>query len=113
MEMIPGDMLPVSLKIIKRNNMCLAVPGKVISIDDSNPDLRMARVDFSGIIREVCIQWLPETKTGDYILAHVGMALNILDEDEARETLDLLRELGEMEINQQSFINGEIDPDSV
>ena len=93
--------------------MCLAVPGKVISIDDSNPDLRMARVDFSGIIKEVCIQWLPETKTGDYILAHVGMALNILDEDEARETLDLLRELGEMEINHQTFINGEIDPQSV
>lgn len=81
--------------------MCLAVPGKVISIDESNPDLRMARVDFSGIIKEVCIQWLPEVRTGDYILAHVGMALNILDEEEARETLKLLQELGEMEINHE------------
>jgi hydrogenase expression/formation protein HypC len=81
--------------------MCLAVPGRVISIDESNPELRMARVDFSGITKEVCIQWLPETRIGDYILAHVGMALNILDEEEARETLDLLRELGEFEINQK------------
>jgi len=52
--------------------MCLAVPGRVISIDESNPELRMARVDFSGITKEVCIQWLPETRIGDYILAHVG-----------------------------------------
>jgi hydrogenase expression/formation protein HypC len=77
--------------------MCLAVPGKVLSIDDSNPELVMARVDFSGIIKEISIQWLPETRVGDYILAHVGMALNIIDEEEAQETLRLLRELGEMD----------------
>ena len=79
--------------------MCLAVPGKVLSIDESNPELRMARVDFSGVIKEVSVQWLPETRVGDYILAHVGMALNIIDEQEAQETLKLLRELGEMQIN--------------
>jgi hydrogenase expression/formation protein HypC len=79
--------------------MCLAVPGKVISIDRSNPDLNMAKVDFSGIIKEICVQWLPEVKAGDYILAHVGMALNILDEDEALETISLIRELGEFEEN--------------
>jgi hydrogenase expression/formation protein HypC len=77
--------------------MCLAVPGKVLSIDESDPELRMARVDFSGVIKEVSVQWLPETRVGDYILAHVGMALNIIDEDEAQETLRLLKELGEME----------------
>ena len=81
--------------------MCLAVPGKVVSIDDSNPDLRMAKVDFSGIMKEVSVQWLPEVKVGDYILAHVGMALNILDEKEAMETLSLLRELGEMDAENQ------------
>jgi hydrogenase expression/formation protein HypC len=82
--------------------MCLAVPGKVISIDKSNPDLNMAKVDFSGIVKEICVQWLPEVRKGDYILAHVGMALNILDEEEALETLSLLRELGEFQENQYS-----------
>ena len=77
--------------------MCLAVPGKVTSIDDSNPDLKMARVDFSGITKEVCIEWLPEVRVGDYILAHVGMALNVVDEKDALETLELLREMGELD----------------
>ncbi len=77
--------------------MCLAVPGKVISIDESNPDLRMAKVDFSGMIKEVCVQWLPEVKEGDFVLAHVGMALNIVDENDALETLELLREMGELD----------------
>jgi hydrogenase expression/formation protein HypC len=77
--------------------MCLAVPGKVVSIDESNPDLRMAKVDFSGIMKEVSVQWLPEVKVGDYVLAHVGMALNILNEEEAQETLKLLREMGELD----------------
>ena len=77
--------------------MCLAVPGKVISIDRSDPELNMAKVDFSGIVKEISVQWLPEVRVGDYILAHVGMALNILDEKEAVETLSLLRELGEMD----------------
>jgi len=77
--------------------MCLAVPGKVVSIDESNPELRMAKVDFSGIMKEVSVQWLPEVKVGDYVLSHVGMALNILNEEEAMETLQLLRELGEID----------------
>ncbi|MBL7112331.1 MAG: HypC/HybG/HupF family hydrogenase formation chaperone [Bacteroidales bacterium] len=81
--------------------MCLAVPGKVVSIDESNPELRMARVDFSGIMKEVSVQWLPEVKVGDYILSHVGMALNIIDEEDAMETLKLLRELGEMDTENQ------------
>ena len=55
----------------------------------------MAKVDFSGIIKEISVLWLPEVKEGDYILAHVGMALNTIDEEEAMETLRLLRELGE------------------
>ena len=81
--------------------MCLAVPGKVVSIDESNPELRMAKVDFSGIMKEVSVQWLPEVKVGDYILSHTGMALNILDEEDAMETLKLLRELGEMDAENQ------------
>jgi hydrogenase expression/formation protein HypC len=72
-----------------------------VSIDESNPDLRMAKVDFSGIMKEVSVQWLPEVKVGDYILSHTGMALNILDEEDAMETLKLLRELGEMDAENQ------------
>jgi hydrogenase expression/formation protein HypC len=83
--------------------MCLAVPGKVLSIDKSNPDLIMAKVNFSGVMKDICVQWLPEVKEGDYILAHVGMALNILDEEDALETIDLIRELGEFNENQQPY----------
>jgi hydrogenase expression/formation protein HypC len=75
----------------------LAVPGKVISIDQSDPELKMAKVDFSGVIKDISVLWLPEVKVGDYILAHVGMALYTIDEEDAEETLRLLRELGELD----------------
>jgi hydrogenase expression/formation protein HypC len=81
----------------KSFDMCLAVPGKVVSIDQSDPEMIMAKVDFSGIVKDVCVQWLPEVKEGDYVLAHVGMALNIVDEEDAMETLELLREMGDLE----------------
>jgi hydrogenase expression/formation protein HypC len=81
----------------KRNDMCLAVPGRVVSIDQKDPEMKMAKVNFSGIVKDVCVQWLPEVKEGDYVLAHVGMALNIVDEKDAMETLGLLRELGELD----------------
>ncbi len=77
--------------------MCLAVPGKIVSINSSDPELKMAKVDFDGMLADVCIQWLPEeVKVGDYILAHVGMALNKLDEEDARLTLESLRQMGEL-----------------
>ena len=74
--------------------MCLAVPGKILSIDTSNPDLRMAKVQFGEAVRDICIQWLPEVTVGDYILAHVGTALSKIDEEDAKFTLDALREMG-------------------
>lgn len=73
--------------------MCLAVPGKIVSIDKSNPDLRMAKVSFGGIIKEICIQWLPEAGVDDYIIAHAGMALNKLDEEDARLSLETFKQL--------------------
>ena len=73
--------------------MCLAVPGKIVTIDESNPDLRMAKVSFGGVIKEICVQWLPEAGVNDYIIAHAGMALNKLDEEEARLSLDTFDEL--------------------
>ena len=77
--------------------MCLAVPGKVTSIDDSNPDLKMANVNFSGVSKEVCVQWLPDVQVGDYVLVHVGFALNKIDEKDAEETLKILREMGDLD----------------
>lgn len=66
--------------------MCLAVPGKIISIDLSVPELRMARVDFGGMIKNICIQWV-EASEGDYILAHAGMAVSVVNEEYAEQTL--------------------------
>ena len=79
--------------------MCLAVPGKILSIDESNPDLKMARVQFGEAIREICIQWVDGVVIGDYILAHVGTALNKIDEADAQYTLDALREMGAPEMD--------------
>ncbi len=73
--------------------MCLAVPGKIISIDDKDM-LKMAKVDFAGVVREVCLDWLPESKIGDYVIVHAGFALNTVDEKEAKETLRLFHEMG-------------------
>ncbi|MGB9747326.1 MAG: HypC/HybG/HupF family hydrogenase formation chaperone [Bacteroidales bacterium] len=73
--------------------MCLAVPGQIVSIDDSNPEMRMAKVNFAGVEKDICIQWLSDVAVGDYVLAHVGVALNKIDEEEALETLRLFKEL--------------------
>jgi len=77
--------------------MCLAVPGKVISIDESNPELRMAKVNFGGVNKNICIQWVPDVKVGEYVLAHVGFALNKVDEKDAEETIKILREMGDLD----------------
>lgn len=72
--------------------MCLAIPGKIISFDESG-HLRMAAVDFGGVVRDICLEWLPEAKTGDYVLAHVGTALSIIDEESAMASLDAFEEM--------------------
>jgi hydrogenase expression/formation protein HypC len=67
--------------------MCLAVPGKIINIDLSTPGLAMARVDFGGITRSICVQWV-DVEEGDYVMAHAGMAIAVVDRVEALETLN-------------------------
>lgn len=66
--------------------MCLAVPGKIINIDRSTPELAMANVDFGGIIKDICVQWV-DVSEGDYILAHAGLAIATVDAVEAEQTL--------------------------
>jgi hydrogenase expression/formation protein HypC len=76
--------------------MCLAVPGKIIEITPTDA-ARMGKVDFGGVIREVCLEAVPDAKLGNYVIVHAGFALNILSEEEAEETLAALRELGDIE----------------
>ena len=76
--------------------MCLGVPGKIIEIYEG-AGLRMGKVDFEGVTREVCLEYVPEAKLGDYALIHVGFALNLLSESEALETLDLLKQISEFD----------------
>ena len=72
--------------------MCLAIPGKIVNIYRSEPELTMAKVDFSGIMKDICIQWV-DVSEGDYILAHAGMAISVVDAREAEETLEDLKKL--------------------
>ena len=74
--------------------MCLGIPGKIIDIYETN-GLSMGKIDFGGVTREVCLAYVPEAKIGDYAIIHVGFALNLLSEQEALETLDLLKQMVE------------------
>jgi hydrogenase expression/formation protein HypC len=83
--------------------MCLGVPGKIIKIYESD-GLKMGSIDFGGVTREACLAYVPEAKIGDYTIIHVGFALNIISEGEAQETLDLLRQIADLET--------ELDPET-
>ncbi len=74
--------------------MCLGVPGKITDIYQAQ-GLRMAKVDFSGVTREACLEHVPEADVGDYVVVHVGFAISKLSEEEAQESIDLLREIVE------------------
>ena len=75
--------------------MCLAVPGKVVEIAGEG-ELRMGKVDFSGVKREACLAYVPEVQLGDYVLVHVGFAIARIDEQQAMETLAALQEIAEL-----------------
>ncbi len=76
--------------------MCLAVPGRILSIDASDRLLRSGRVDFAGIVKQINLAYVPEAKVGDYVLVHVGFALHTIDEQEANEVFEYLRQMGEL-----------------
>ncbi|GGT16339.1 HypC/HybG/HupF family hydrogenase formation chaperone [Streptomyces chromofuscus] len=73
--------------------MCLAVPGKVLEVVERD-GTRMATVDFGGVVKEVCLEYLPDLQVGEYAIVHVGFALQRLDEESARRTLELFENLG-------------------
>lgn len=86
--------------------MCLGIPGKIIELYESN-GLKMGKVDFGGVIREACLEALPDARVGEYTIVHAGFALNLLSEQEAQETLALLREIAAYDDEVGSGIPGQ------
>jgi hydrogenase expression/formation protein HypC len=81
--------------------MCLAIPGKVLEIQNDPAGVRMGKTDFAGIIKQVCLEYTPEVNCGDYVLVHVGFALSKVDEAEAARTYQVLEDMKQL---------GELDP---
>jgi hydrogenase expression/formation protein HypC len=76
--------------------MCLAVPGKIVSIEVADSTFRSGRVDFAGIVKNVNLSYVPEAVIGDYVVVHVGFALSIVDEREAAQVFEYLRQMDEL-----------------
>ena len=77
--------------------MCLAVPGKIESIEGTDPIFRSGKVNFGGILKNINLAYVPDAKVGDYVLVHVGFAIARIDENAAREALDALNSIDEIE----------------
>jgi hydrogenase expression/formation protein HypC len=75
--------------------VCLGIPGKILERFESQ-GLPMAKIEFGGIVREACLQCIPEARVGDYVLVHVGFAITKMDEEEAARTYRLLEEMGQL-----------------
>jgi hydrogenase expression/formation protein HypC len=73
--------------------MCLGIPGKIVEVYEQN-GTRMGKVDFDGIVKEICLSFVPEAEIGDYAIVHVGFAITKVDEESAHETLALMSEMG-------------------
>ncbi len=86
--LLVGDLLEVG--------MCLGIPGRILEVYMKD-GLQMAKVDFGGVYREACLAYTPEAQVGDYALVHVGFVLNLIDEEEAMETLALIKEISNLE----------------
>lgn len=73
--------------------MCLAVPGQLLSVAGDDPMMRSGKVSFGGILKEVNLACVPEAKVGDYVIVHAGLAISLLDEEEAARTLEYLTQI--------------------
>jgi hydrogenase expression/formation protein HypC len=71
--------------------MCLGIPGEILSIEDA--DLRKGQVSFGGVVKEICLAYVPEAEVGDYVIVHAGFALSRIDEEEARQVFEYLAEM--------------------
>ena len=80
--------------------MCLAIPGKIISLDDHDPVMRTGKVNFGGAIKQVNLALTPEAKIDDYVIVHAGFAINIIDEKEALKVFEYIEEMGQLDSGQ-------------
>ena len=74
--------------------MCLGIPGEILDVHEAD-GMRLGRVRFAGITREVCLQYVPEATTGDFVVVHVGFAISMIDREEAERSYRILEELGQ------------------
>ncbi|MCD6337849.1 MAG: HypC/HybG/HupF family hydrogenase formation chaperone [Verrucomicrobia bacterium] len=86
--------------------MCLAVPGKILEISGEDDLERRGRVSFGGVTKEVSLAFVPEAKVGDYVVVHVGVALSVVDQEEAEKTLDYFRQMEEAAFEEPSAEHG-------
>ncbi len=77
--------------------MCLGIPGKVIEIQHDPLGIHMGKVSFGGIVKDICLAYVPEVQVGDYVVVHVGFAISTIDEQEAMEVFTMLKEMGELD----------------
>ena len=77
--------------------MCLAVPGKIVNITNTDPILRTGKVSFAGIVKEVNLAYVPEAKIDDYVIVHAGFAISIIDEAEAKQIFQYLEQMSELD----------------
>lgn len=80
--------------------MCLAVPGRILDMAGDEPILRVGRVDFGGIVKQINLAFVPEAEVGDYVLVHVGFAITVIDEAEAERVFRHLEEIGELVVEE-------------
>jgi hydrogenase expression/formation protein HypC len=95
--------------------MCLGIPGRVVETSVEN-DVVMGKVDFGGVYKRVCLDHVPEAKVGQYVIVHVGFALTVIDEDEARQVfsfLEKMNELDELKRGEPDEVPGRVEPDEV
>ena len=78
--------------------MCLAIPGKVLSVKGEDPLMRTGKVNFAGIIKEVNLAYVPEAEINDFVLVHVGFAISKINEEEAKRVFEYLKEMDELEL---------------
>jgi hydrogenase expression/formation protein HypC len=85
--------------------MCLAIPGKIIAIEEDAQGVRMGKTDFGGVLKQVCLEYTPDVQSGDYVLVHVGFALGKVDRAEAERTyklLEVMNQLGELDVGNEA-----------
>lgn len=82
--------------------MCLAVPGEIVEITDDSPLARQARISFDGVIKAASLAFVPEAEVGQYVLVHAGVAISVVDEEEAKKTFAYLKEIDELDLDGES-----------